>query len=298
MLTTLQSLFLDFSESQMPAALLVAGGESSSSNNNVYLVEMRDNVTCPGLPDFPQSFLENVGIILDGKLVLCPGSCYYYLDTENRWLRQDSLLASRDGASGILLNSSTWWISGGATSKSTEIRNADGSTRMYYVNTTYERNFHSVLRFNETHFIFAGGSTNEGYAELYDITSETWTTLPSLPEFNEDFQSGLILFPDGKRKLVVVGGSDVNFCYGLDFETMQWDFLPTLPKQIYNATSVQYDTNFIIVGGRDQDDSRLDSMFVYDIENEYWKQLPQTLSETYSRVTAFFLPDGFLCQTT
>lgn len=292
----LQPLLLDFSESAIPATLIVNSGLSGSKK--LYLINMKDeNGTCPELPIYPHYVLDFVGTVMDGKLILClSSSCYYYREGEDNWVRQADLLADRVGASGILLNSSTWWISGGTTSRDvTEIRNTEEISTRYVLNL-HERSYHSVIRVNGTHVLLAGGSTSQGEIDLFDITTQSWSFWADVPVPNTDFQTGMILFPDRKRKLVVVGGSDINFSYGLDLDTLEWEPMPALPIQIYKALSVQYDTNFIIVGGKEKGSpSHLLSMYTYDILREEWVELPQRLEVSYTRVSGFFLPDGFLC---
>ena len=51
--------------------------------------------------------------------------------------------------------------------------------------------------------------------------SEVWSLLPYLPETKASYSAGLVLFEDGKRKLVVAGGTS-RTSYIFDFELEVW----------------------------------------------------------------------------
>ena len=67
-----------------------------------------------------------------------------------------------------------------------------------------------------------------------------------------------------------------------------------MPADIRLGASVQYGNTFLAVGGYDDDNEQyLDTVYMFDVEEESWILMPQRMEEGRWELPAFLVPDDF-----
>ena len=105
-------------------------------------------------------------------------------------------------------------------------------------------------------------------AEVYDIATDTWTPIASLPHPWMNAADGVV---DGSY-MVLVGGyqSDSSpSSYGLIYNpvTDDWNWLPEFNHQVYGAAGAFDTDNFWVVSGRMYEGEMLNSTYTTRMEN-------------------------------
>ena len=160
-----------------------------------------------------------------------------------------------------------------------------------------------VAALSQTQFIVAGGKTNQQgpninnlrNTDMYDLETNTWTTLPDIPtEFNFA-QCGIAQAADGSGpELVIAGGVDLNLkTYIYNVQSMTWRQGKDLPIPIKGGASVPYDDSFLIVGGETNDwtPRAVNSIYYYNSMGEEWLLRPEKLGEANRYLAAVMVAE-------
>ena len=122
-----------------------------------------------------------------------------------------------------------------------------------------------------------------------------WSSLPSIPTGRQDCEAGFVTYPDGSSGIMVAGGNansnevSVEF---LNLDTLIWEPKQSLPVDIAWGASVPYKDSFLIVGGKSDLYSYLDTISYYNPTLDEWELVGQM---DYEReyVAAFMVPDSY-----
>ena len=109
-------------------------------------------------------------------------------------------------------------------------------------------------------------------------------------------QCGLITHAaDGKKEIVVAGGifSSLSTIYDIDADT--WREGPPLPSVRFWGTTVLMNNTFLIVGGANQSQSPETVIWKYNVENNTWDVMGESLSAGKTHFSAFWVPNDYLC---
>ena len=109
---------------------------------------------------------------------------------------------------------------------------------------------------------------------------------------------GGIVYPNGEEAVVVAGGRDLNTVEIFFPSSMEWREGPDLPaSDRWDAgMSVPFGNTFLIVGG-EADGDISDRIIKYDVDNDDWIELPQTLTTARADGAAFLVPDNYVTCT-
>jgi hypothetical protein len=66
-----------------------------------------------------------------------------------------------------------------------------------------------------------------------------------------------------------------------------------LPEILEGGSVIPYGDTFLIIGGNNPDRKGSKNIIIFDIEEENWKYLPQTLQQE-SLIGSAFVPDNYL----
>ena len=108
-------------------------------------------------------------------------------------------------------------------------------------------------------------------------------------------QCGLITHPDGKKEIVVAGGifSALTTIYDIDADS--WREGPPLPDVRFWGTAVPMGNTFIIVGGSNQSQAPQAPIWSYNVEDNAWDVMNETLSAPRNHFGAFWIPASYFC---
>ena len=129
------------------------------------------------------------------------------------------MIKDRDGAKAALLSESEWWITGGSGAGPTS--EVFMMSQGFTLDTSLP-NFmfwHSLVDVGNGSYIIIEDTTHGIWIMDRSTDDNTWIRLPDLPDLRGYRQAGMVLFPDGKRKLVVAGGSGTPYSEIFDLDT-------------------------------------------------------------------------------
>ena len=137
----------------------------------------------------------------------------------------------RVGASSVLLNATTMWITGGKNDgtalSSTEYVTLDGSTKG--INLPFTVSGHCMVKLDETVILLVGGEQDEKISEktyVINVTNEfDITEGPSLNRTRSNHGCGILKDEFGNEIVVVVGGNSVKEVELLNISLIEeWSF--------------------------------------------------------------------------
>ena len=85
---------------------------------------------------------------------------------------------------------------------------------------------------------------------------------------------------------------ELKFKVGHKILASAWHFGSELPIEMDRGTSVQLEKTFLFVGGY-HNDSVLDTIWKFDVDNEEWILMEQKLKYARMYTAAFLVPDHF-----
>ena len=108
-------------------------------------------------------------------------------------------------------------------------------------------------------------------------------------------QCGLITHADGKKEIVVAGGifSSLSTIYDIDADA--WREGPPLPNVRFWGTTVPIDNTFLVVGGANQSQRPQTVIWKYNVGDNDWDIVGDSLSTGRTHFSAFWVPSDLLC---
>ncbi len=253
--------------------------------------------TCEPIPDYPKAAGGMALGIIDGKIKSCGDNwetyaCYDYDPATNTWEDSPNLLYDRFNAKASFVGG-VWLVSG-------DIDIDDGETTEMWTGSGFEEGptlprtmwDHCQLTVNSTHVLFAhSNSITFEPTFLYDWQAEEFTFLEPQSELRQSPSCGVINNPENGLEAVIAqdGRSEI-----LNFGTMTWREGPAAPYFFYAGYAQLFNT-FVVVGGRAEDGTDLDTVYKFDHLNYQWIEVEQRLQvqrALYPGVVA--VPDDFV----
>ena len=195
--TTLDSTQEDFLTGQRECPLsdedlvFIVGGFDDTlgtETSDTEIVALNNGSTTWEKPiDYPTASWGIVGTIFDEKFVACGGSpqyngdCFAFDFATKVWLPFGSLYNSRAFSSGVMINETHWWISGGKISgltDTTEIFDLASQTSTPYVQLPIPSRYHHVLKVDDDSYFFCCGEFMGKDSLIFDMKHELWIGLP------------------------------------------------------------------------------------------------------------------------
>lgn len=99
-------------------------------------------------------------------------------------------------------------------------------------------------------------------------------------------QCGLITHAGGKKEIVVAGGITTARTKIYDIDNDQWREGPPLPRAVRHGTAVPFGKTFLVIKGK---------IWKYNIENNAWDEMEETLATPRDYFNAFWVPDDYFC---
>ncbi|KAF8791918.1 Beta-scruin like protein [Argiope bruennichi] len=128
------------------------------------------------------------------------------------------------------------------------------------------------------------GQENGKLMFLYDPAANQWSGIGQMPKPRHHHRLVYL-----NNILYSIGGCDPNItrqgkmvpmktCYSFDLSTRKWRKLPRMHHSRMYHGAAALDGKIYVVGGKDDSDSMLDSIEVYDPESNKWQELPDSLN--------------------
>ena len=201
-----------------------------------------------------------------------------------------------------------WWISGGLddddsttiSETTSEILPAGSLSFNDYTDLFEDIHYHVMVRINETAVVFIAGQSSRNRVKMFDKEKNDWVDLPALLEGRYAPFAGLVEYSDGRRKIIVTGGSSSDFLSSteeLDLQNPQ-TWVPgkmDLPEAWRQGTSVQFKNTFLAIGGQRYDGSSYyysDFIYEYDTNTDFWITRTERLVSERRHLAAFLVPDS------
>ena len=97
--------------------------------DSVEMIDLKNPMaTCDPIQNFPMDTggMQGTYVPFNRKVLVCGGRlieqiCFYFNNETRLWEEGPSMLDERDRSAGLWLDDSTWWITGGVNSHTTEI---------------------------------------------------------------------------------------------------------------------------------------------------------------------------------
>jgi N-acetylneuraminic acid mutarotase len=290
---------------------------SFASPETVEAVDLSGNKrTCASIADYPGGIMGSTGTFIDGKALVCRGSkgdqspsdeCHSYNNVNNTWVLEGRLSDFRLNPSGVILNDSAWWVSGGEYQysflTSSDLYTPGQGFSPYEVILPEGTDHHEMIKINDSHVMMI---TVNGNSWLFDINSQNWTQLSNIRKYRAS--AGLVTYPNGEMKVVAVGGQDhdsmgqdyTNSSGIFSFTDLAWTTGPELPVPygVKDSPVVQFQDSFLIVGGDYSDGLQYsdgsDKIFKFDTANDGWIELDEKLAMGRRSFAAFLVPDDYI----
>ena len=286
---------------------MVVGGQPEVAWSDVELIDLSgQGRVCAKPQDFPGAHWGSMGTYLDNidVAIVCGGAkhgdfpatneCYSYIPVTREWAEAPSMGHSRMGAA-TTVYSGYWSVTGGQGSSGTsEFFNPTSCKFHHGVNLPRQRAMHNVLSLPIGMVMILGN--NEETKKGYLYPSNGWHEYTDLLEARKNMQAGLIKMQDSSYAVIAAGGENMSSTEVSQLGKWSWSEGPELPHVVSHGASVQWqDSNsFIIVGGRD--DSVLDTLLKFNVEDLRWDLMTEKLSTAREQFTAFLVPEEY-CRT-
>jgi hypothetical protein len=122
-------------------------------------------------------------------------------------------------------------------------------------------------------FSFGGNTPSSLYTECYkyNVTTNTWTSIASLPDGRESAASAIV-----GNFIYIIGGNGAvggatNTVYRYDIVNNTWSTVAPIPLATSYGKAVGYGTNFIyFAGGQDDTTLAFSTVYLYDIQLNTW----------------------------
>ena len=153
---------------------------------------------------------------------------------------------------------------------------------------------HNSIAFNGTHLLMLGNHVPAKDTYIMDTrNTEVWSKGPELLFPRAASQLGFVQV-DGKLQFLVAGGfPNEKTVEILDPIENKWIIGTDLPYHIRDASVIQLDDTFVIIGGFNG--RHINTLHVYDVKEKKFVAMDQTLKNAKKFTTSFLVPDHF-CQ--
>ena len=211
---------------------------------------------------------------------------WFFNFVTNTWMEKQidqSSTSPRAGARAVIIENELWVFGGsnetGILDDLHVINLVDGSIRRPDTNGPQPSpRVNHVMAAHGNKILIYGGSSETVLSDLFilDTTTLTWTQI----EISHGRSSASFCMFDGQ--LYVYGGSSTPGFLRFNFSNNDGEIVPVkgiIPSSaITNATLVQFDRYFVLIGGDFQEEHEEESSFapiyLYDIDQELWSIFP------------------------
>ena len=133
-----------------------------------------------------------------------------------------------------------------------------------------------------------GLSSNKDEAFKYERDMQEWVSLPNIPTGRTGQGCGVVRDNSGKIEVIVFGGEEgsdstpdperVDIVEIFDVDENSWRTASNpFPTEITSPSVAQHDNMFYVVGGIDDGDNRLDTIYRYEATDESWQLMPNRM---------------------
>ena len=251
---------------------MVLGGSSNTAlKKKIELVNAHSEQAdsgCDPILDFPEDTNGAVMTYIQGQLLVCAKTslCYTYDKTVPSWTNTVNTTVPRNGAAGILLNDTHWWVVGGNGLYSSEIYSHPDNSFSPGINTTRASDSYQIIKLNDT--AYALGVANE----VHLLQDGDWTQIPGPTENHGHGVFGVVTNSSGVREVVFAAGHDSGTITDIfNFESWTWRTLGAASNtpDLIHGKFLQYADSVISVGG----DYSRKSLYYFDHEDYAWRSL-------------------------
>ena len=179
--------------------MIVGGRHEYTLLDDVEIINLNNETSpCGKPPNFPIQADGMVGTLISGSPTLCGGytstgeytaDCVSYTFSTGLWEPSESMLTERGFASGVMLNETHWWITGGYNGtdllKTTELFNVETWTFSPYVDLPRRTDSHVLLKIDDTRFYLCCGRDMEDVVYFFNLDTERW--IPNFGIYNRAF---------------------------------------------------------------------------------------------------------------
>ena len=303
---------------------LVLGGNLAFRRDAEILDFSNTSTVCTKPANIPDKFAKSaVGAYIDRKVMLCGGwlagkDCAEYEFMAQQWHNVPySLNIERAEAAGAMLPNGSWMIIGGKGPDAEPLFSTDFLNK----NSLFEPNLqwpeaisgHCMEILNSSHIFVNGGEGKGGKLldSIYFLNVDTsfWLSPDEKMLHKRRGHVCGITNYGGNEYIVISGGEDNLRTELFDMKTMRFKPGPDLPFEMDWAGSIQFDSSFVIVGGKHIGYCSKggmcissNSLFDIDIENNTWKAREQSMKLPRSNHIVLRIGDedisDDLCQNT
>ena len=201
---------------------MLVGGYYKYTNdflNDVEIVLLNNETACSKPHNYPRHLRGSYGTYAGGKPLVCggrdshfgeTGDCYEYSFATDSWTWVGSTLGERAYSAGVMINDSTWWITGGmmgSPSRTTELYDVESQTSTSFVKLPAYTDGHTVIKLNETHYFLCCGEDMDRLTYFFDMTTMAWTRTNRTVYYHDDGYAGTV------DKTIKVPSHIINFAY-------------------------------------------------------------------------------------
>ena len=166
---------------------LVGGYCDGHFLDDIEVVSINGSSSCMKPAEYPTKTSGSVGTMVNGNALVCGGypytsACYEYDFDSGLWLPHITMHEAKAYASGVMLNDTHWWITGGyngfLVTKSTELYNLAADNFSPFIFLPVVTQDHTILKLDETHFFLCCGEAMAAKSYILDLETEIWTETP------------------------------------------------------------------------------------------------------------------------
>ena len=292
--------------------IVMALGGNPDLKSNVELLDVSlQGGICTKPADFPDGKdlgLGAVGAFIDGMPTVCGGreggrECHGYKFEIQAWLKLPFLMiVEREEAAGSTMKNGSWIVTGGRSKIGEALANSEVLiNQAFHTGPLWPLHFwgHCSLSINETHGFIAGGRNERKFVRTsFELEYESgfWTWIADI---NFD-RSGHVcgkLESMNEKLIVVAGGRYLLEVEILSLSTRKWINGPVLPHEMDQASSLQNNDDFIIIGGLHLGDCPIkltecfSSKYIYRLDNfTEWKRIQTSMDVSRGQHVAIAIP--------
>ncbi len=202
-----------------------------------------------------------------------------YDPSNNTWTWKASMLTSRREFQAVVLNGKIYVIGGNGGGTLNRVEEYDPTTNTWTTKadmSTARENFQAEVIDGKIYVIGGNGNRGNSFAtlssvEVYDPTTNTWTTKASMSTGREFFQTTVL---DGK--IYAIGGSGASSSTSIasaevyDPTANTWTVLASMSNARMNLKTVILDGKIYAIGGYNFGLGHLNSLEMYDPATNTW----------------------------